>query len=73
MSANYCINALLEKGLIKVQNFRSNKRKMADTYLITPAGIAQKTILTRLFLTRKMQEYDLLKAEIEVLKREVAE
>ena len=67
---NYCINALLEKGLIKVQNFKSNKRKLAYAYLLTPAGIAEKAGLTQRFLKRKMEEYEVLKAEIELLKHE---
>ena len=66
---NYCINALLDKGLIKVKNFKSNKRKLAYAYLLTPAGIAKKAILTQLFLKRKMEEYEVLKAEIELLKQ----
>ena len=70
---NYCINALLDKGLIKVQNFKSNKRKLAYAYLLTPAGIAEKAALTQRFLTRKMEEYDALRAEIEQLKREAAD
>ena len=70
---NYCINALLQKGLIKVQNFKSNKRKLAYAYLLTPAGIAEKAALTQRFLTRKMEEYDALKAEIEQLKQESAD
>ena len=69
---NYCINALLEKGLIKVQNFKSNKSKMAYAYLLTPAGVAQKTVLTHRFLKRKMAEYEVLKAEIELLKQEAS-
>ena len=71
--ANYCINALLEKGLIKVQNFKSSKRKLAYAYLLTPAGIAEKAALTERFLKRKMEEYDALKAEIEQLKQEAAD
>ena len=67
---NYCINALLEKGLIKVQNFKRNKRKLSYSYLLTPAGMAEKTLLTQRFLKRKMEEYELLKAEIELLKIE---
>ena len=70
---NYCINALLEKGLIKVQNFKSNKRKLAYAYLLTPAGIAEKAALTQRFLTRKMEEYDALRAEIEQLKQEASD
>ena len=70
---NYCINALLDKGLIKVQNFKSSKRKLAYAYLLTPAGIAEKAALTERFLKRKMEEYDALKAEIDQLKQEAAD
>lgn len=70
---NYCINALLDKGLIKVQNFKSSKRKLAYAYLLTPAGIAEKATLTQRFLKRKMEEYELLKAEIDSLKQEAAD
>jgi EPS-associated MarR family transcriptional regulator len=68
---NYCINALLKKGLIKVQNFKSNKRKLSYAYLLTPAGIAEKSVLTQRFLMRKVEEYEALKAEIELLRLEV--
>ncbi len=70
--AHYCIKALLGKGLIKVQNFKSNKRKLAYAYLLTPAGIAQKAALTQRFLKRKIEEYEVLKAEIELLKQEAS-
>ena len=70
---NYCINALLEKGLIKVHNFKNSKRKLAYAYLLTPAGIAEKSALTQRFLKRKIQEYELLKIEIETLKQEAAD
>ena len=70
---NYCINALLEKGLIKVQNFKSSKRKLAYAYLLTPDGIAEKAALTQRFLKRKMEEYEALKAEIDQLKQEATD
>jgi EPS-associated MarR family transcriptional regulator len=70
---NYCIIALLGKGLIKVQNFKSSKRKLAYAYMLTPAGIAEKAALTQRFLTRKMEEYEALKAEIEQLKQDVSD
>ena len=68
---NYCIKAWLEKGLIKVRNFKSHKRKLAYAYLLTPAGIAEKSVLTQQFLQRKMEEYEALKAEIEMLKLDI--
>ena len=61
---NYCINALKEKGLIKIKNFRNNKNKINYIYLLTPNGIKAKTNLTLSFMKRKMKEYDELKAEL---------
>jgi EPS-associated MarR family transcriptional regulator len=67
---NFCLKALLDKGLLKVQNFQSNKRKLAYAYFLTPAGIAEKTTLAGRFLKRKIDEYELLRAEIETLQQE---
>ncbi len=67
---NYCVRALLDKGLIKMQNFRHSDNKLAYAYLLTPAGIAAKADLTRNFLRMKMQEYETLKQEIDQLQRE---
>ena len=67
---NYCLKALLAKGMLKMHNFQSSKRKLAYAYLLTPQGIAEKAALTGRFLQRKMDEYAVLKAEIESLKRE---
>ncbi len=69
---NYCINALLDKGLIKLQSFKRSKRKLGYAYLLTPAGIAEKAVLTQRFLKRKMEEYEALKAEIELLQQEAS-
>jgi EPS-associated MarR family transcriptional regulator len=70
--ANYCLQALVEKGWLKMQNFSQSKNKLGYAYLLTPVGIAEKTALTGRFLKRKMQEYEDLKAEIEALQRDVA-
>lgn len=70
---NFCLHALLDKGLVKVQNFQNNKQKLAYAYLLTPVGIAEKSALTKRFLQRKLEEYELLSEEIEVLKRETEE
>ncbi len=68
---NYCINALIEKGFVKVGNFQNSKNKFKYVYLLTPQGIAEKVTLTHRFLKRKMEEYASLKAEIEALRVEV--
>ena len=61
---NYCLNALKQKGFLKIKNFRSNKKKIGYLYLLTPLGISKKTQLTKSFMKRKMKEYDELKNEI---------
>ncbi len=68
---NYCIKALTEKGWIKVQNFSQSKNKFGYIYILTPRGIAEKAALTSQFLKRKMEEYELLRSEIEALRAEV--
>lgn len=67
---NYCIKSLIEKGFIKVNNFRNNKNKIQYSYLLTPTGIEKKAKLTLDFLRIKTQEYDALRQEIEDLERE---
>jgi len=67
---NYCIQSLIEKGFIKVSNFRNNNNKIQNSYLLTPKGIEEKTRLTLDFIRIKTQEYDVLKQEIESLKQE---
>jgi EPS-associated MarR family transcriptional regulator len=68
---NYCLNSLIDKGLVKMQNFSNSKNKFKYVYLLTPMGIAEKVALTTRFLSRKMEEYEELKFEIEALKSEV--
>ena len=70
---NYCLNALIDKGFVKMGNFQKSKNKFKYVYLLTPQGIAEKVALTSRFLKRKMEEYDALKVEIEALKAEVGE
>lgn len=67
---NYCLKALMEKGWVKAQNFANSKNKFGYIYVLTPRGVAEKTLLTAGFLRRKMEEYEALRAEIEALRRE---
>ena len=62
---NYCLKALKEKGLIKINNFQKNPNKLGYVYMLTPKGILLKTKLTLDFMKKKMCEYDELKKEIE--------
>ncbi len=61
---NYCIKELQSKGLIKIRNFKKNKKKINYFYILTPQGISSKTKLAINFMKKKMKEYDELKAEI---------
>ena len=61
---NYCLKELQKKGLVKIQNFSKNTRKLNYLYILTPKGITAKTKLTINFMKRKMKEYDELKEEL---------
>lgn len=67
---NYIINALLEKGYIKVKRFKNSKNKIAYMYILTSKGINEKITQTYHFLHRKLDEYEKLKKEIELLVKE---
>ena len=68
---NYCFKALVEKGWIKLENFSASKHKLGYIYLLTPAGVLQKSKLTADFLKRKLIEYETLQVEIEFLNSEL--
>ena len=63
---NYCLKALHAKGLIKMQNFKKNPKKINYMYVLTPKGITEKTKSTINFMKRKMNEYDELKKELDI-------
>lgn len=65
---NYCLRALMDKGLVKAANFRSSRNKTAYFYKLTPQGIEEKAKVTYRFLKRKQREYEELKREIEELR-----
>ncbi|MEW9920352.1 MarR family EPS-associated transcriptional regulator [Marimonas sp. MJW-29] len=70
-AVNFCLNALIEKGHLKIKNFRVSNKKSGYAYVLTPKGVAAKAALTGQFLQRKMDEYDALKAEIVSLQEEL--
>ena len=72
-SVNHCFKALVEKGWVKVRNFRMSPNKLGYAYLLTPSGVAEKSAQTARFLKRKLEEYEVLQREIEKLRQEVGE
>ena len=68
---NYALKALIERGFVKADNFRKSGSKVAYLYVLTPKGIAEKSSLATAFLGRKLEEYEVLRQEIEALKGEV--
>lgn len=68
---NFCLRALVEKGLVKAGNFRNSDNKKGYAYLLTPKGIEEKARVTLHFLQRKQHEYEAIRVEIESLRREV--
>lgn len=68
---NYCLKALIDVGLLKIENFSRNSSKKGYLYLLTPSGFRQKSALTLQFLERKQREYEALQNEIVELRRDV--
>ena len=69
-SAYYVLTALVEKGFVKLGNFKNNPRKGRYAYLLTPKGLREKSLLTHCFIKRKHQEFEELRVEIEALTEE---
>lgn len=67
---NFCLKALVEKGSLKINNFRNSENKLAYAYLLTPRGVEEKARITAEFLQIKVREYERLKAEIEEIHRD---
>jgi EPS-associated MarR family transcriptional regulator len=67
---NYCLKALVERGFVKLGNFRKNQDKRVYAYLLTPKGIEEKARVTLSFLQRKLAEYETIRDEIEELQKE---
>ena len=72
-SVNFCINALIDKGLVKVRRFKKSSTKQKYLYLLTSEGVVEKSRLTFSFLERKHAEYLRLQDEIESLKSELTD
>ncbi len=68
---HYLLHALLDKGLVKVSNFRHSNRKLAYAYLLTPAGLNEKVRLTKAFLIRKEREFAALQQVLRALRAEL--
>lgn len=68
---HYCLNALIDKGLVKLGNFSAAQDKRRYAYILTPKGLSEKAALTSRFLKRKMEEYEALKEEIDALQNEM--
>ncbi|MGS2716936.1 MarR family EPS-associated transcriptional regulator [Eionea flava] len=66
---NFCLKALVEVGLVKVDNFRNSKNKSGYLYLLTPKGIEQKSSVTKRFLQEKIKEHDTLMKEIDAIQQ----
>ena len=69
-SAYYILTALVEKGFVKLGNFKKNPRKGQYAYLLTPKGIREKSLLTHSFIERKREEFKILRVEIRALEEE---
>ena len=69
--AHYMLRGLLDKGLVKAENFRRSDNKRAYLYKLTPAGVSEKLAVTRRYLEQRRSEYERIRAEIDALEREL--
>lgn len=69
---NYCIKGLMEKGWLKARNFKNSNNKIAYAYVLTPSGLSEKGKITARYLKHKLYEYEILKVEIEKLRRDLS-
>ena len=69
-SAYYLLTSLIDMGFIKLSKFNEHTQKTKYSYLLTPKGIREKSLITRRFLKRKKHEYELLKNEITEIERD---
>ncbi|MDE2422934.1 MAG: MarR family EPS-associated transcriptional regulator [Betaproteobacteria bacterium] len=72
-AVNYCVQALIDRGLMKVQNFKGSQHRWKYVYVLTPRGLREKMRLTQAFLVLKYEEYERVAREIEALERALTE
>ena len=68
---NYVLTGLIKKGLIKAQKLKSDPQNIRWSYLLTPKGISEKITITRMFLEKRLKEFDTIQLEIAELQKEV--
>jgi len=69
---NYCLRALVDKGWVKVKNFRNSQNKLAYAYVLTASGIQARLAAATRFLKFKQREFARIQREIEQLRSELA-
>lgn len=72
-ATHYMLQALTERGLLKLQRFTAAEQKRGYAYILTPKGLAEKASITARFLIRKRAEYDALRREINELAKELSQ
>ena len=70
-SAYYLLTSFIDKGLIKLENFKKSDQKTKYSYLLTPKGIRQKSFISNRFLVRKKKEFEALRQEINSLEESI--
>ena len=70
-SAYYLLTSLIDKGFVKLSNFKENSQKTKYSYILTPKGIREKSLITSKFLVRKKQEFEELREEIDSLEKTI--
>ena len=61
---NYILNSLIEKGFVKIRNFRKNPHKEGYVYLLTHSGIRKKSALAVKFVLSRLEEYERVRRQL---------
>jgi EPS-associated MarR family transcriptional regulator len=72
-SAYYLLTSLINMGYVKLSNFKKNSQKIKYSYILTPKGIREKSLITHKFLVRKKQEFEALREEIHSLEKSIGD
>ena len=70
-SAYYLLISLINMGFVKLENFKKSEQKTKYSYLLTPKGIREKSLITSRFLVRKKLEFEALREEINTLEKSI--
>ena len=67
--ANYLLKGLIQKGLLKAENFQKSQNKLGYVYKLTPAGLEHKARITLRYMQKRVAEYEAMKKDLDSMNR----